>query len=322
MSEPRISVVIPVQNEADKIERCLEAVLSQSLKPHEVIVVDGHSTDGTIEKVEKFPVKLRYEGYHTRGGARQVGMENAQGEYVAFTDASCIPGKNWLQNLVKEFSEGVIGVGGQTRNIGSKFWTRSINLAFSTFLGSANSVQGRLFKEKRTVSSISGCNSIYRKQDILEVGGFDINFTSEDADLNRRLIKKGKLLYTPEAVVLHDQGRDLKEFAEQMYRWGMARVLARKWELPVIPPLLVIPLLLSLIFTLWVLLAALGLYLLVIIAMGAMFATKEKNIRYLISIPIAYLVEHGSYTAGFWRELIWPHRAKIVIKKISTKLDE
>lgn len=45
----RISVVIPVKNEEEKIERCLEAVFSQALEPHEVIVVEGHSTDGTFE---------------------------------------------------------------------------------------------------------------------------------------------------------------------------------------------------------------------------------------------------------------------------------
>ncbi len=47
MSE--ISVIIPVRNEEEKITQCLEAVFSQSLKAHEVIVVDGHSTDGTFE---------------------------------------------------------------------------------------------------------------------------------------------------------------------------------------------------------------------------------------------------------------------------------
>ena len=45
----KISVIITVKNEEDKIERCLEAVFNQTLKPFEVIVVDGHSTDGTFE---------------------------------------------------------------------------------------------------------------------------------------------------------------------------------------------------------------------------------------------------------------------------------
>lgn len=112
MSEPRISVIIPVRNQANKIEKCLKAVFAQSCKPCEVVVVDGHSNDGTIERAQSFPVKILYEDYHTRGGACQVGVENAEGEYVAFTDADCIPDKGWLTNLVKELDNGIIGVGG------------------------------------------------------------------------------------------------------------------------------------------------------------------------------------------------------------------
>ena len=48
MMSDNISVVIPVKNEEARIMQCLEAVFSQSLKPHEVIVVDGHSTDRTM----------------------------------------------------------------------------------------------------------------------------------------------------------------------------------------------------------------------------------------------------------------------------------
>jgi len=44
-----ISVIIPVKNEKEKIGRCLEAVFNQTRKPFEVIVVDGHSTDKTVE---------------------------------------------------------------------------------------------------------------------------------------------------------------------------------------------------------------------------------------------------------------------------------
>jgi len=62
----KISVVISVKNEADKNERCLEAVFSQSLEPHEVNLVDGHSTDKTVE--------------------------NTKAEFVAFTDDKCIFG--------------------------------------------------------------------------------------------------------------------------------------------------------------------------------------------------------------------------------------
>lgn len=59
----KISVIIPVKNEADKIERCFEAVFNQTIKPFEVIVVDGHSPDNTVENAKKFSVKILYEDY-------------------------------------------------------------------------------------------------------------------------------------------------------------------------------------------------------------------------------------------------------------------
>jgi len=86
----KISVIIPVKNEADKIERCLEAVFNQTIKPFEVIVVDGHSTDKTVENTRKFPVEVLYEDYGTVGGARQVGVENARSEFMAFTDVDFV----------------------------------------------------------------------------------------------------------------------------------------------------------------------------------------------------------------------------------------
>ncbi len=71
VDELRVSVIIPVRNGAAKIERCLEAIQFQSLKPSEVILVDGHSDDGTVEKAGKFPVRILYEDYRTRSGACQ-----------------------------------------------------------------------------------------------------------------------------------------------------------------------------------------------------------------------------------------------------------
>ena len=62
-----ISVVIPVRNEEEKIGQCLEAVFAQSPKPHEVIVVDGHSTDRTVEGARGFSVKVVYEDYGAAG---------------------------------------------------------------------------------------------------------------------------------------------------------------------------------------------------------------------------------------------------------------
>lgn len=311
-SKQRISVIIPVRNEAGKIHQCLEAVFSQSVKPHEVVIVDGHSTDGTIEEVRKFPAKIFYEDAHSIACARQIGVENAEGEYIAFTDADCVPDREWLSNLIKEFDEGIIGVGGAAKNTGDSLWEKSINLAMDTFLGGARTLQARFVKERRFVRSIGGFNSIYRKQDILKVGGFNTRLPGgEDLELNKKLSKMGKLLYTPQAVVLHHHSWTLSKFAKKMFRYAKERGMIRAWDLQVIPALVAPLLFISLIFTRWAFLSLLGLYCLLVVAMTLKLTVQGRDTRYLVSVPIVYIVEHSSYIIGFWRGMILPRRTGV-----------
>ncbi len=301
----KISVIIPVKNEETKIETCLKAVFSQTLKPYEVIVVDGHSTDKTVENAMKFPVRVFYEEYHTRAGANNIGIANAQGDYIAFTDADCIPDKNWLKYLHKEFKDGIVGVGGGVKNIGEGLWEMSINIATDTFLGSANSVQGRYFKNKKFVKSISGCNSMYRKEDVIACGGFNASLsTAEDTDLNNRMLDLGKLLYTPDAIILHNHKRGLKDFRKRMYQYGYGRAKSRLWDLQVIPPIFGLLLLcVSIIFNYWILFVALLIYISIIAVTGLILSIQHKEPLYLLSVPTVYILEHSFYSLGFLRGL-------------------
>lgn len=297
-----ISVVIPVKNGENRIEKCLEAVFNQTLMPSEVIIVDGHSSDRTIEIASKFPVKIVYEDYRTVGGARQVGVENAMGEYIAFTDADCIPETCWLRNLAKEFKEGIVGVGGGIRNIGDGLWERSIALALDSFLGSANSVQDKVFKERRIVKSLSGCNSIYRRSDLIKVGGFNVSLSiNEDTEINRRLMKLGALLYIPDAIILHDQERTFREFMNRMYSFGYGRGKNRLFDLQVIPPIMGLIVLLFLFVSLKAFLVMVSIYVAILIFFDIMLFLKVKKIVFLISIPMTFIIEHIMYSVGFWK---------------------
>lgn len=303
--DSKISVIIPVKNEEEKIEQCLSAIFSQTLKPLEVIVVDGRSKDDTVENAKKYPIKILYEDYHTRGGACQIGIENARGDYIAFTDADCIPENNWLENLVKEFNVDIVGVGGGIKNIGNGLWEKSINLAMDTFLGAANSVQGRLFKDRRYVNSISGCNSMYRRTDVIKVNGFDLKLrTAEDTELNKKLSRFGKLLYTPDAIISHNHKRDLKKFGKRMYDYGYGRSSGRLYDVQALPPIISFLSAISLIFTPLIFAGMVGLYMIMIGIMGVKASIHEGNIIYLVSVPIVYIVEHGMYTLGFWKGLL------------------
>lgn len=297
----KISVIIPVKNDENKIGKCLEAVLSQTIQPLEVIVVDGHSSDKTVENASKYPVKIIFEDYGTVGGARQGGVEDARGEYVAFTDSDCAPEKKWLESLLKEFQPGIVGVGGGIRNIGKGLWEESIALALDSFLGSANSVQDRVLKKKLFVKSISGCNSMYRRADLLNIGGFNPTYTmNEDTDINMRLSKIGRILYTPEAIVLHNQQRNLTQFCKRMFSFGYGRGFNRLVDLQIVPPISLIFIVLSLFYIPNVFFILIVVYFLIIALFSSHIIYTSKKIQYILTVPSIFPLEHIFYAAGFW----------------------
>lgn len=313
MNHLGISVIIPTLNEAEKIERCLKAIFAQSHKPYEVLVLDGYSTDETVEIANKFPVKIFHNEFIIRAGACQIGLENAEGEYIAFTDADCVADPDWLQNLMKEFDTStIVGLAGATKHeIGQGLWTQSINLALGTLIGSGDSVQWRSYPTKRLIKSPSGCNCIYRRKELIEVGGFNVRISgAEDEELNKRLLTRGKFLYVPDAVVWHyHKMTGLRQFSKRMRLYGRWTIEARAWALRALPPsLIVLPLLLSLIFTPWIFTGALCLYLVILLASAIKVAIEQKNAIYVISIPPVYAIGHTFFTIGFWEELILPHR--------------
>ncbi|MDH5436731.1 MAG: glycosyltransferase, partial [Gammaproteobacteria bacterium] len=89
MSQPTISVVIAVFNGAKTVKRAIESVLSQTYSALEIIVVDDGSTDNTAEIVKSFsePVKYFYQDNAGVSVARNNGVGQAQGEWIAFLDA-------------------------------------------------------------------------------------------------------------------------------------------------------------------------------------------------------------------------------------------
>lgn len=87
--QPRFSVVIPARDMANTLRHTLPRVLSQSVRPLEIIVVDNRSSDGTSEMLARdFPdVQVVLEPVPGVGHARNAGIKLARGEYIAFMDA-------------------------------------------------------------------------------------------------------------------------------------------------------------------------------------------------------------------------------------------
>jgi glycosyltransferase involved in cell wall biosynthesis len=100
----RISVVIPLYNKRDFIEDTINSVFSQTVQPFEILIIDDGSTDGSYEKVISLNlpvVRLIRQQNSGVSGARNRGIEEAKGDWIAFLDADDI----WLPEFLKKMME-------------------------------------------------------------------------------------------------------------------------------------------------------------------------------------------------------------------------
>jgi glycosyltransferase involved in cell wall biosynthesis len=108
---PKVSVVIPTYNRADKVQKAVESVLAQSFTDLEVIVVDDGSSDGTGQALQQaFGNRIRYFFQPNQGVsvARNKGIEEAKGEWLAFLDSDDLWEREkleWQLRALEQFGE-------------------------------------------------------------------------------------------------------------------------------------------------------------------------------------------------------------------------
>ena len=102
---PKVSIIVPVYNVEDYIEKCLESLLNQTLEDIEIIVVNDGSTDESKKKInpyiEKYPDKVKYLEKENGGlsSARNYGIPKASGDYIAFLDSDDYVENNMYQKM-------------------------------------------------------------------------------------------------------------------------------------------------------------------------------------------------------------------------------
>ncbi|MDB5164415.1 MAG: hypothetical protein JWL89_41 [Candidatus Saccharibacteria bacterium] len=102
----KVSIVIPVYNEAAQLGACLEAISRQTVAPFEVIVVDNNSTDSTATVAQSYPfVKLLSESRQGVLHARTTGFDAARGEIIARIDADSLLPSDWVASVQEVFQD-------------------------------------------------------------------------------------------------------------------------------------------------------------------------------------------------------------------------
>lgn len=106
-----ISVVVPVYNVKTYLTACLDSIINQDMESFEIIIVDDGSTDGSGESAEQYasqhPHKVRviHQENQGLGGARNTGIKNAKGKYIAFVDSDDTIESNMLSVLWQEIQK-------------------------------------------------------------------------------------------------------------------------------------------------------------------------------------------------------------------------
>lgn len=222
MKKPRASIVIPAYNSGGTIGECLRVLKSQSMKPLEVIVVDDGSRDNTIREAKRFGVKVLAQKHAGPAAARNRGARAAKGDVIIFTDADCVPERNWIKEMLSPFGDGKIaGVQGSYKTSQKSPVARFVQLEIED--------RYRRMWKRPSIDFIGSYSAAYRRELFLKSGGFDENFpeaSGEDPELSFRLSKTGyKMAFNPRAIVHHRHPDNLGKYLKQKFGRARWRVL-------------------------------------------------------------------------------------------------
>jgi len=217
-----VSVIVPVRNGESTLAECLNGLAAQSLPSErfEVIVVDDGSTDRTAEIARDSGARVVALDGRGAGGARNAGAKAASADWIAFTDADCIPSRRWLECLldaaVKGNGDRPVGACGRT--VGHRSDT-----AAARFVDLSSGLDAeRHMSHPRFPFAPTG-NLLYRRDLFEDLDGFDERYRSyEGCDLHTRALRRsgGTFSFEPRAVVLHRHRPGWRAYWKQQVEYG------------------------------------------------------------------------------------------------------
>ena len=167
----KISIIIPVHNAQEYLQKCLDSIINQTLKEIEIICVNDSSTDNTVGILDNYQqkdsrIKIINTDCRCSGGTRNRGLEAANGEYIGFVDADDWVDKDYFEKLYNTAKENSCDIAATSSVVlienGEE---KSIKYVGAT---PADNPVNTLEKKKKCIIATGICwNKIYRK-DFLE----------------------------------------------------------------------------------------------------------------------------------------------------------
>ena len=195
----KVSVIIPTFNRFSLISRAIDSVLNQTIKPFEIIVVDDGSSDNTSTFIKNNykSVKLIKQNNLGVSKARNVGIKNSSGDWIALLDSDDEWKKNKLEVQIKSLSEYDYYSVCHTNEIWIRNGIRVNQKKRHQKYG------GDIFDKCLDICRISPSSIIFKKNIINEVGWFDEGLSiCEDYDLWLRITANFKILFIDKPLII------------------------------------------------------------------------------------------------------------------------
>jgi glycosyltransferase involved in cell wall biosynthesis len=227
MEHFEVSLVIPVYNEEDSIKELVESIQKQSFQPSEIIIVDGGSTDNTVNLVKELSenvtkLKLIETKKALPGEGRNIGTRNACNEWIAYTDAGITLTVDWLEKLVETASKNqeIDIVYGNYAPITNNFFEMIAAIAYVPAQNSYG-IRGK-----------SIASYLMKKKVWTSVGGFPNYRAAEDLMFMDAAEKQGfKFTFAPEAMIYWRLRPDLFSTFHKFVLYSKHNVWAgRQWD--------------------------------------------------------------------------------------------
>ncbi|MCD6367661.1 MAG: glycosyltransferase family 2 protein [Candidatus Aenigmarchaeota archaeon] len=222
---PSVSILIPAYNEEKTIGETIRKVKEMKYpKEIEVIVINDGSTDNTLKVAKRVAkkykkIKVIDKPNGGKASALNVGLKYAKGEIVGVVDADSYPTKNALMNSIPFFSEKDVGAVTTSIFVKSpKNWIERLQRIEYIMIVWAR----KLLECIDSVYATPGVLSLYRKNALKKVGGFDTNNMTEDIEIAWRLIYHGyKIKMSLKSESNTKVPNNFRSWWKQRVRWNI-----------------------------------------------------------------------------------------------------
>jgi len=222
--QPKVSIIIPLKNEGNVIERLLKTLTNLSYKNKEIILMEDGSTDRSPQICrqweEEHPTLIKY--YHNdKSSGKPVAINSAAkratGEIIALYDADTIVEPHILEKIVPYFKDpNVVAVQGELKTLNPDENVMTRLAVINDFIVNVQ----QLGRDKLNLFvPMLGTNQYIRKNVLERIGYWDSDALSEDTEISLRLARKGyKVKYVAVNAMVEAPAK-LKIFIEQRMKW-------------------------------------------------------------------------------------------------------